>query len=187
MKKLLLVAGLLASVSLVKAQDIQLIPKAGLSFSKQAISNMDGEKTKVGFTAGLGANFRIAKSAFSIQPELNYVSAGTKIKNVSTSYNLNYLELPVLAKYSFGPVYVNAGPSVGMALGGMKKMESFYQASVQRFNFGIQMGGGVAIPVGKGSVLIDARYALGLTDVNKGPATAKNRGFVTTIGYAIPL
>ncbi|KIO76656.1 hypothetical protein TH53_13930 [Pedobacter lusitanus] len=186
MKKLLLVAGLLASVHLVKAQNVQLIPKVGLNFSKQAISNIEGEQSKTGFTAGLGVNFKVKNSAFSVQPELNYVSAGTKIKNDKTKYNLNYLELPVLAKYSFGPVYINAGPAIGLAVGDVKKIESLYGAKVQKFNFGIQMGGGVAIPVGKGSVLVDARYSLGLTDVNKGPATAKNRGFMATIGYAIP-
>ena len=40
--------------------------------------------------------------------------------------------------------------------------------------------------IGKGSFLIDGRYSLGLTDVNKGPEKAKNRGFTATIGYAIP-
>lgn len=187
MKKLLLAAGLLASVQLVKAQDIQLIPKAGLSFSRQSISNVEGEKSKAGFTAGLGVNVNIKNSAFSIQPELNYVSAGTKIKNDNNKYNLNYLELPVLVKYSFGPVYINAGPSIGLAVGGMNKMEAFYQAKIQKLNFGVQMGGGLAIPLGKGAVLVDARYSLGLTDVSKGPATVKNRGFIATLGYAIPL
>lgn len=186
MKKLLLVAGLLASVHCVKAQNVQLIPKAGLNFSKQAISNVDGEQSKTGFTAGLGVNFKVKSSALSIQPELNYVSAGTKIKNDKNKYTLNYLELPVLVKYSFGPVYINAGPSIGMALGNRDKIESLYGAKVERFNFGLQMGGGVAIPFGKGSFLIDGRYSLGLTDVNKGPAKAKNRGFMATIGYAIP-
>lgn len=187
MKKLVLAAGLLVSVQLVKAQDIQLIPKAGLSFSRQSISNMDGEKSKAGFTAGLGVNVGLKNSAFSIQPELNYVSAGTKIKNDNNKYNLNYLELPILVKYSFGPVYINAGPSIGLTVGGMNKMETFYQAKVQKLNFGVQMGGGLAIPVGNGTVLVDARYALGLTDVSKGPATVKNRGFIATVGYAIPL
>jgi hypothetical protein len=186
MKKLLLVAGLLASVHFVKAQNVELIPKAGLNFSKQAISNVDGEQSKTGFTAGLGVNFKVKGSALSIQPELNYVSAGTKIKNDKNKYTLNYLELPVLVKYSFGPVYINAGPSIGMALGNKDKIEALYGAKVEKFNFGLQMGGGIAIPFGKGSFLIDGRYALGLTDVNKGPAKAKNRGFMATIGYAIP-
>ncbi|PYF72357.1 porin family protein [Pedobacter nutrimenti] len=187
MKRLFLMAGLLAAVHLVKAQDIQLIPKAGLSLSRQSISNVSGEGFKTGFTAGLGLNFQIAKSSFSIQPELNYVSEGTKIKGTNLKYNLNYLEIPVLAKYTFGPVYVNAGPSLGLAVGGKEKMEALYGAKINKLDFGIQMGAGVAIPAGKGSILLDGRYALGLTDVNKGPATAKNRGILLTIGYAIPL
>ena len=88
-----------------------------MNFSKQAISNTDAEQSKTGFTAGVGVNFKVKGSALSIQPELNYVGAGTKIKDNKNKYNLNYLELPVLVKYSFGPVYINAGPSIGMAMG----------------------------------------------------------------------
>lgn len=54
MKKILLAAGLLCAVHLVKAQDIQLIPKAGLNFSRQSISNMEGEKIQTARDLGKG-------------------------------------------------------------------------------------------------------------------------------------
>ncbi|RQO74205.1 PorT family protein [Pedobacter sp. KBW06] len=189
MKKLLLSTVMVLSIGAVKAQKIELIPKAGISISKQSISNMNGEKNKVGFTAGLGVNFQVAKSDFSIQPELNYVSEGTKIKNgnITVKQNLNYLELPVLAKYSFGPVYVNAGPSISLLLSDKDKLQAFYGGKVQKLDFGIQMGAGVAIPAGPGKFIVDGRYALGLTDLSKAANKVKNRGIIATIGYAIPL
>lgn len=49
------------------------------------------------------------------------------------------------------------------------------------------MGAGLAIPVGLGKVILDARYVLGLTNISdvKG-ANIENRGVVISAGYAIP-
>lgn len=95
MKKLLIAAAFLAAGTLgAKAQSIHLIPKAGIDISKQAVSGLNGEKNKVGFQGGLALEIQPGKSGFAIQPELNYVSKGTKLGN--TKVNFNYLELPVL-------------------------------------------------------------------------------------------
>lgn len=107
----------------VKAKNIEIIPKAGINISTQSIKG-GNEKAKVGFQGGGGVNFLTSVSGFSIQPELNFVSKGTSLKVSSRKekLNLNYLELPILAKYSFGSAYLNAGPSLGLPLGqGSKK------------------------------------------------------------------
>lgn len=172
-----------------KDSGIELIPKAGISIANQSIKNVDGEKSKTSFQAGLGVNIQTGLSNFSVQPEVNFISKGTKIKNGfgSQTYNFNYIEIPVLAKYSFGPVYVNAGPSIGFLMGKNDKIKSAY-GKTKSVDFGLQMGAGIAIPVGPGKVIVDGRYNLGLSNISdENGMNVKNRGFAISLGYAIPL
>ncbi|UKB79582.1 porin family protein [Chryseobacterium sp. MEBOG07] len=172
-----------------KESGIELIPKAGINFANQSIKNVNGEKSKVSFQAGLGVNIQTGVKNFSIQPEVNFISKGTKFKNSfgNETYNFNYIEVPVLAKYSFGPVYVNAGPSIGFLMGKSDKIKAAY-GKTKTIDFGVQMGAGIAIPAGPGKMIIDGRYNLGLSNISdeKG-VDVKNRGFTVSLGYAIPL
>lgn len=192
MKKVL--AAVILTVGLgaakVNAQSLEIIPKAGLSINNQAIKGFNGERSKVGFQGGVGFNILTGKGGFSVQPELNFISKGMALKGAgkkNEKYNLNYLEIPVLAKYSFGPVFVNAGPSLGLRLGENNKIKNEYGA-LKKIDFGVQFGAGVALPAGPGKFIIDARYSLGLSNISdvKG-SEIKNRGFIASIGYAIPL
>lgn len=94
---------------------------------------------------GIAANFRITRN-FSIQPEINFDGQGGQRNGLQpvTSTNLpplpsggyyyadfkntsilNYLEIPILAKYTFGRkgvrFYVNAGPYFGYLLNATQK------------------------------------------------------------------
>ncbi len=189
MKKLLLGSFLSLMVfTAANAQNIEIIPKAGISISKQDIKNVSGEKFKVGFQGGVGVNIFTGLGGLSIQPELNFVSKGTRFKTAgkSTDFDLNYLEIPVLAKYSFGPVYINAGPSIAMMLDKEAKFNRYYGTKPKRFELGMQMGAGLALPAGPGKFLVDARYVVGLSDIGKN-LKAKNQGMTASIGYAFPL
>ncbi|WET48127.1 porin family protein [Chryseobacterium indologenes] len=172
-----------------KGSGIELIPKAGINIVNQSVKYMNGEKSKTSFQAGLGVNIQTGIKNFSVQPEVNFISKGTKFKNSagSETYNFNYIEVPVLAKYSFGPVYVNAGPSIGFLMGKNDKVKSAY-GKTKSIDFGLQMGAGIAVPAGPGKVIIDGRYNLGLNNISdeKG-ADVKNRGFMISLGYAVPL
>jgi hypothetical protein len=121
--------------------------------------------------------------------------------------------------------YVNAGPSVAYALNGRFTQdisggllafssESKYVFGEEpdnsigddtyrspkhynRVDVGMQFGGGFGLKVGPGTVLLDARYGLGLTNFFKGRTdnditsddqpNLQNRVFAFTLGYAIPL
>lgn len=172
-----------------KELGIELIPKAGINIANQSIKNVNGEKSKTSFQAGLGVNIQTGIKNFSVQPEVNFISKGTKFKNSpgNETYNFNYIEVPVLAKYSFGLAYVNAGPSIGFLMGKNDKVKAAY-GKTKSIDFGLQMGAGVAIPAGPGKVIVDGRYNLGLSNISdeKG-VDVKNRGFAISLGYAIPL
>lgn len=188
MRKLLFVGLLSLGATTLKAQQLELIPKAGINIAKQAIDATNAEKIKVGFQGGVGLNIPTGAGGFSVQPEINFVGKGTKLEFAGrkTDLELNYLELPVLAKYSFGPVYINAGPSIALMIDKENKFIQNYGSAPTKFEFGVQMGAGIALPVGPGKIIVDGRYALGLTDVSKS-AGIKNRGIMASLGYAIPL
>ena len=135
MKKASLVAftlGLIASVG-VKAQ-VSVVPKAGVSLGSYAYRAHTKEDRKyrgpsAGLAAGVGFNIPLRGSNwFSVQPELVYIQKGDRYDNraqgvgVRFGNTYNFLELPVMAKVTFGnerlKVYLNAGPSFGYALGG---------------------------------------------------------------------
>ncbi len=143
MKKQLLSLLLFLSVCMGYAQ---LLPKAGLSMASTSSEEMSGsnlkEKLKAGFLLGVGYNIQIGN--FSIQPELLFVQKGSTQEysfndpliglstRSTTKYTLNYLEMPVLFKYAFGPdalrIYTQFGPSFSLGLGGSGEYEGTIDA-----------------------------------------------------------
>ncbi|MFF5383363.1 porin family protein [Pedobacter suwonensis] len=188
-KTILSVAILVASLTSLKAQNVDIIPKVGINIGTQSVSSLSGEKSKTGFSGGVAFDIRSQRSQFSFQPELNFVSKGIRFKNdnVTTSYNFNYIEMPLLAKYRFDILYVAAGPSLGFQLNGSNRFSALYGSKPKTVDIGLQFGVGAAIPMAYGKFILDARYALGLTDISKGAGTVRNRGLNITLGYAIPL
>lgn len=190
---------------------ISIIPKGGVTLATVSHDEEPrGQESKVGFVGGAAVEIGLVENFFSVQPELLFIQKGEKYDaaGVTTRSTLNYLELPVLAKVSFGSEvikgYVNAGPSLSLGLSGTHKVEggetpgerairfgsrgsdANRQYVDSRFDFGLQFGGGVRVGVGPGAVIGDVRYGLGLTDLYD-EDRSKNRAFAFTLGYAIPL
>ncbi|MDR2269498.1 MAG: PorT family protein [Sphingobacterium sp.] len=189
MKKSIAFIALIIGALGVKAQQIEIIPKAGINIGSQSIKDGINGKSKVGFQGGLGLNLATGAPGFSVQPELNFVNKGASynIGSIKEKINVNYLELPVLAKYAYGPIYVNAGPSIGLRTGQDDKSK-LALGNLKKVDFGVQMGLGLALQAGLGKFIIDGRYNLGLSNISeiKGQ-NIKNRGMQFSLGYAIPL
>ena len=198
MKKPFLFLALLLTLGFTAQAQVSLIPKAGISLSNINFDqDLAGQKSKLGYVAGLGVNFPLtADRFFSIQPELLYIQQGTRA--TAGDFDLNYVQVPLLLKISFGeenlPIYVNAGPSFGYLLN--TPMASFSNLTFnnpKKLDIGLQFGGGVGFGLGPGSLLLDARYGFGLTDLRNESGAAdsfnksKNNVFQFTLGYAIPL
>ncbi len=61
---------------------------------------------------------------FAVQPEIVYSAQGAKHKadNVTTNYNLSYINIPVLFQYMFdNGLRLQAGPQVGFLIGAKSK------------------------------------------------------------------
>lgn len=144
--------------------------------------------------------------------------AGTYLyANFKTQSILNYLELPVLAKYSFPTkknalkFYVDFGPYFGYLLNA-KQVNSgnsyiYYQdspitpgaqsfdtttsitSSINRFNMGITGGVGVSHKFCSGNIFLDVRGAYGLLNIQKYSEDGKshNGNVCIAVGYSIPL
>ena len=110
-------------------------------------------------------------------------------ESVKETYKLEYLEIPVHVKAQFGVgalrPYIFAGPNLGILLSAKIDEEiplafagAEYRQSGTRdikdqtssTNFGFDFGAGVAYDVTANvSLLVDARYSVGLTNIAKSP------------------
>ena len=111
----------------------------------------------------------------------------------------NYLELPLLVKYSMGSgrvrPYVLAGPTLGFSRSAKVEIlgvEEDIKDQIKSTDFGVGFGGGVRMPAGRTTLFAEGQYTLGLKNIYKpdpGEETemAKNRGFQLKIGMSIPL
>jgi hypothetical protein len=114
-------------------------------------------------------------------------------------------------------IYLNAGPHVGYWLGGRANIaaalpdpdtnetvseegnfkivfqettqdDELYYEDARRIEFGLNFGGGLLFRVGPGSIMLDGRYALGLTDLQRGnEGSFKSRTLGISLGYMIHL
>jgi len=175
------------------AQGFTFGVKGGLNVATQDISGVGSGVSlspRIGLVAGGFVTLRLT-SWLDVQPEGLYAMKGTRLKVAGTKsdLNLDYFEVPVLARVRFAKMfYAEAGPSMALRVqakarsrfsGGTEEVDVSDQ--VERFDFGVGMGGGLLL----GPLVLDGRYTLGLTDVDKDKGDAsktKNRAISVTAG-----
>ena len=231
-KTTLIIFLLIGSMAISQAQT--LIPKVGISLSNLQTEDAPGgteynSSFKNGFTLGLACNIPVTAFGdiqFSLQPEFNYIQKG--FNNTSSGeyqigeqifefhadnkQRINYIEIPVLAKFEYGfnniKVGVYAGPSLGFALSGKFKSESrvdtgegievyksegkiiFYGTDKENtlsmdhnIDFGIQ-GGAVVTVFDR--ISLDVRYGQSLTNLYH-DSKSKNEVLQFTVGVPLKL
>jgi len=181
MKKFLLSwAVLAAAAGAAHAQESRLGFKAGISFASYAGSDKtSSSSSKVGFHGGLVANLGL-NDRFSLQPELLYSMKGVADQltlgttTITGHQTLHYVDLPVLLKATFGRLFVEAGPQVGVLVGATQTIESSAStagtstANKSTFNdvdFGYALGLGVQTATG---LMAGLRYNGGFANVVRG-------------------
>jgi hypothetical protein len=138
----------------------------------------------------VGVTYRVPLTAWlALVPEVQYSNERTTLSEANytipdrdfeadSRLRLNYLNVPVLLRATFGPVYVEAGPQANLLLGGrqtgtvtttswgMVSTQPFEQAitdSNRRFDVGPCLGIGVQLPAGLG---LSIRAYRGLRTLN---------------------
>lgn len=195
MKKSLMYATLLAAIfggtsTYVVGQEQQtssensLSPKfgikGGVNLTNMYVKDVSDENMKVGFNAGFFAKLPVARG-FSIQPELLYTSKGAKetYNNFLEGkgeyrFNLNYIELPVLAVINVAKNFnVHVGPYVSyLAAANIKDLKDdgtihnvtdLKADNFNRVDYGLAGGFGIDIS----NFTLGARYNYGFREVGK--------------------
>ena len=206
----------------IQAQ-ISVGAKIGANFADTRVDGLLGnlapeQTTFTGFTAGVMAEIPMI-NALSFRPELNYIQKGFTVSQsfdvdligidmevgAKARTRINYIELPLLLKYSIGSdaakVYAIAGPSIAYAANAELNpvatfIVDFNLPSIpinldnniyNRWEISGVLGAGGEVKAGNGKVFADARYNLGFTNMLNNPIVdlrIKNQGFNVSAGYA---
>lgn len=204
MKKLcMIVLAAIGVAATAEAQTVSFGPRVGVNFATLRAVDAENEYRKhfnealeytTGAQFGAVVNFEVS-DILSVQPEILYSQRGYKANpafyenssNGSASVNsrMNFLEVPVLAKLSFGGEsikgFVTAGPSASYFMNGKmkytfdgKEEEEDYEfndyvggTKANRLDVSANVGAGIAFALGAGALNLDVRYGLGLSDISK--------------------
>ena len=146
------------------------------------LDDVPGFQFSTVFEIGIG-------NAFSIQPELGFIRQGIDFSNKLDSANiynfhkliLDYLQVPLMGKASFGKgkvkPYLNVGPSLGYLVNAIDvkeingsdeeeelDLDNAFKDVINRVDLSLNLGGGVAVKLGPGNLLLDFRYDMPLND-----------------------
>lgn len=196
MKKLVLPLFMLCGLLLIqtpkaRAQGFGL--KAGVNMATFNYTQ-NSPDSRIGVMAGLTYDFAVPMSPVTIQPGVFYTQKGAKTTDgsVETTTKLDYIEIPVLAKFNFildNPVVtpkVYFGPYMGFTFNAKAEASGDNVSGsvniddqVKGTDFGVVVGGGVDI----NQFNVGLRYSAGLTDVAENNAfNGKNGVFSIVAG-----
>lgn len=193
MKKVFLSVVILCSFVLcASAQNTRLGVKGGLNASSLNTTGNGGTFTsdsKIGFYAGAAAQIGIAQN-LAFEPELMYSLLGARYRylNVLIRRDLGYIAVPLLVAYVKEGLSLVAGPQVSFLISARDRAPNISNNVTSAFNT-TELSG----VVGVGYTTLngfgfDARYQLGLSDIQKGNTTGfklKNNNFQFGIHYLI--
>jgi hypothetical protein len=198
--------------------------RAGINLADNQFKADDFDETYGNRTALLAGLFVIIpiNSNFALQPELWYIQKGGEASasfsffdedfSFSSALLLDYLEIPVLARYQ--PVVSGrarpslvAGPSAGFLMKAKSRIKiggesetADIKSQLRTTDISLLFGGGLEFSSGLGRLSLDLRYMLGLTNILKtdnneafndpfdddfdeaGEGTIRNRGLTLTLG-----
>jgi Outer membrane protein beta-barrel domain len=165
------------------AGNISLGIKGGVNVYNVHNDNDIKYDPRTGYHFGLLGHIHF-DNQFAIQPEIVYSAQGAKIGD--TKYNLDYVNVPVLFQYMFDNGFrLQAGPQAGFLLSAKSKYNNTTTDNKEDFkpiDLCASIGASYVVPsTGFG---IDARYNLGLNNINKNSTVnSTNRGLQLGVFY----
>lgn len=175
------------------AQGLSFGVKAGVNIGKVTFGGA-GERVPVSTRPGplAGAWVTIPLGWVTVQPEALYTVKGASvdIADLEGSVVVDYLEVPVLARFSLPRgLYAAAGPSVGFRL--RAKSRTNFGGSVEEMDLKeevepLDTGLVVALGMDVRRFVIDGRYTHGLSDIDADKTddvTIRTRVFSLAVGF----
>lgn len=166
-KSLLSVVALIIGVSLSATAQFRFGVTAGANFSDVVGDESSDNIMKIGFHAGLDAEFSI-NDRYSIVPSVLYTVKGTKSDEFDDlSVNINYIEVPLAIKYQTTKgIGFWIGPYFGILTSATLKYDNEDTDVSKDFNdvdAGVKLGIGYRMKNGLGFY---SNYALGITNID---------------------
>ena len=151
-------------------------PKAGATYSTISdFSDFTGSKTesKFGYQFGAVGEFGFT-SKFSIQTEILYFSRGAQFTDFDGKIRMNYIGLPLLAKYAFKAFGLTKVYAMGGTFTDVRTKGEWVDpgtttpigSGFKKYDWGFSFGCGAEYPTSKGIFALDFRYNLGMTDLH---------------------
>ena len=148
--------------------------KGGLNVSNLYIDDIDDENARYGFNVGLYGQL-LSSDVFALQPELLFSTKGSKavydgIVDQTVKYNLNYLDLPVLAVFKLGEsAEIHVGPYASYLLNANISYsgdiangdDGIDKDHLKSYDYGLVGGFGLNF----GQLQVGARYNYGLVKI----------------------
>ena len=192
-KVLMMVIAAMMVVMSVNAQvkgDVNYRFRGGITYS--TLTNNDDAKYKVGWSLGTGFDFFLTDK-FALGLDLTHDVVGANIKSLDENFNLEYIGFGPLAKYYATQwMALYAGPEINF-LTSAKVDDESYKSHCKKTELSVPIGISFEPVINKTkniALIIDLRYRLGLTNVNKESFSwandVKNSGFIFTFGCRYP-
>lgn len=179
----------------------------GVNIAKLTGDNFDDVDSRIGPMVGL-SYVRYAPGGLGFEIDALYSAKGVKDseEGADITFKLNYLELPLLARYDFKSasstrVHLVAGPSLALRAGcsiegkaegvdvslDCDDVAETFDGEISSFDVGLTAGGGVDFAVGRNTFTLGARFTQGLLNIADGDGDAKNRTISVFAGVSMPL
>lgn len=183
-KKLWIACIVIAFTGTVYAQDVKLGIKLGMNIASVNGSSANNLDSRTGFVFGATAEVPFTEK-LSIQPELLYSAQGAQQKD-NFKFDLNYVSLPIMAKYYITKGFnVEAGPQFSFLIKDQLVPVDQYNGATtentdaENFDLAANLGLGYQFESG---IFVQTRYNLGLIPISENP-DIKNGVFQMTLGF----
>lgn len=191
MKKISFLVMTVMTATVMQAQTTNFGLKGGANLASWSNNNSSvGYENRFGFHAGLFGQIHVSPH-FAVQPEVVYSSQGTKytIGNQEHNLRLDYINIPLMLQAKVGGgLYAQAGPQVGFLTSVSDKVQNVETGFFDKNDFkstDVAIGFGLGY-AGTSPIGVDARYNLGLTNINEaGSNQIKNNVLQVGLTYRL--
>ena len=168
------------------SQKFDLGIKSGSNFATQNIKSIKGTKSITGLHLGIFTYIKLPL-VFGIQPEIQYSMQGTKI-DANTIRNIDYINVPLLVRTTFGKLNIHFGPQFGILTNAINEVSGIptdIKDKLLERDFSLVFGASVE-PIDR--FVFSMRYVKGLKNISDNDPFSnetKNTVFQFSFGYVL--
>lgn len=162
MKKIILSAIAIMAFAFSNAQETRFGVKGGLNISTLT-GDVSDNKSLIGFHVGGFAEIKVIER-LAIQPELLYSTQGSKFKYGAPDVKMDYINIPVLAKFYITKQFtVEAGPQIGFLVSAKQRGYDNFKDDLKSVDLGFNFGAGYNFT---DNLSAGIRYTVGISNID---------------------